>query len=87
MNTTYYIDLSNDLVTANLDNRVAAGPKALEITLTRLRKTISVLEPVVENLMEKTKTKSTHTIDVVDEPTQPGETQGSESYGPPIQVR
>ena len=28
-----YIDLSGDLVTANLDNRVAAGPKALELTL------------------------------------------------------
>ena len=39
--------------------------------MTRLWKTISVLELVVENLKGKTKTKSAYTIDVVDEPTQP----------------
>ena len=71
LSTADYIDLSDDLVIANLDNRVAAGPKVLEITLTRLRKTISVLEPVVENLKGKTKIRSAHTIDVVEETTQP----------------
>ena len=69
------MDLSADLVTANLDNRVAAGTKTLEITLKRLWKTISILEPVVENLRGKTITKSAHTInvnnDIVDEPTLP----------------
>ena len=71
LSTADYIDLSDDLMTANLDNLVAAGPKALEITLTRLRKTISVLEPVVVNLKGKTKIRSAHTIGVVEETTQP----------------
>ena len=50
-----YIDLSQDLVAANLDNRVAAGPKALDLTLNQLRNTISVLEPIMENMKGKTK--------------------------------
>lgn len=33
LSTADYINLSGNLVTANLDKRVAAGPKALELTL------------------------------------------------------
>ena len=45
-----------------LDNRVAAKEKALELTLSRIRKTVAVLEPMVEKLKGKPKPKSVHTI-------------------------
>ena len=66
--TADYIDLSRDLVDANLDNRVAAGLKALELTLKRLQNIISVLEPVVENMKGKAKSLSIHTVGAMEEP-------------------
>ena len=62
LSMTDYLELSKDLVEHNLDNRVAAGEKALELTLNRIRKTVAVLEPMVEKLKGKPKPKSVHTI-------------------------
>ena len=59
---TYYPELSNDFVNRNLDNRVAAGPKALDLTLSRLKKTIMVLEPLVDKMKGKPKSKGVHVI-------------------------
>ena len=41
LSTMDYMDLSKDLMENNLDARVAAGDKALELTLSRIRKTIA----------------------------------------------
>ena len=41
LNTIHYMDLSKDLIENNLNARVAAGDKALELTLSRIRKTIA----------------------------------------------
>ena len=62
LSTTDYLELSKGLVKHNLDNGVAAGEKALELTLNRIRKTVVVLEPMVEKLKGKPKPKSVHTI-------------------------
>ena len=48
--TTDYLKLPKYLVQHNLDNRVAAGPKALDLTFTRLKNWIAVLEPLVEKM-------------------------------------
>ena len=61
------MDLSKDLIENNLDARVAARDKALELTLSRSRKTIALLEPMVEKLKTKPKAKSIHTVGSVDE--------------------
>ena len=53
LSTADYIDMSKDLVVANLDNRVAAGSKVLDLMLNRLKSTIAVLEPVVEKTKGK----------------------------------
>ena len=70
LSTADYIDLSMsmDLVAANLDNRVAAGSKALDLTLSRLKNTIAVLEPVMEKLKGKGKTRSVHTVGNQEDP-------------------
>ena len=57
-----YLELLKDLVQHNLDNQIAAGPKALDLTLSRLRNTIVVLEPLVEKLKGKPKQKGVHDI-------------------------
>ena len=56
------MDLSKDLIENELDARVAAGEKALELMLSRIRKTIALLELMVEKLKTKPKAKSVHTI-------------------------
>ena len=61
--TTDYLELSRDLVQNGLDARVASGPDALRVTLNRLKTTIAVLEPVVEKVKGKVKTKSAHVVD------------------------
>ena len=61
--TTDYLELSRDLVQHDLDARVALGLKALRVTLNRLKNTIAVLEPVVEKMRVKVKTKSVHVVD------------------------
>ena len=61
--TTNYLELSKDLVQHNLDAHVASGHKALRVTLNRLKNTIAVLEPVVEKMRGKVKTKSAHVVD------------------------
>ena len=61
------MDLSKDLIENNLDARVAAGDKALELALSRIRKTIALLEPMVEKLKAKPKPRSVHTIEPMDE--------------------
>ena len=67
LSTTDYMDLSKDLIKNNLDTRVAAGDKALELSLSRIRKTIALLEPMVEKLKTKLKAKSVHTVGSMDE--------------------
>ena len=62
LSTADYIDMSKDLVVANLDNRVAAGSKVLDLMLNRLKSTIAVLEPVVEKTKGKGKSKSVHIV-------------------------
>ena len=57
---TDYMDLSKDLI--ENDARVAAGEKALELMLSRIRMTIALLEPMVEKLKTKPKMKSVHTV-------------------------
>ena len=59
---TDYLELSKDFVHQNLDNQVAAGPKALDLTSIRLKDTIEVLEPLVERMKGKTKPKGVHVI-------------------------
>ena len=49
-----------------MDARVAAGEKALDLTLGRIRKTIALLEPMVEKLRMKPKAKSLYTVDLVE---------------------
>ena len=61
--TTDYLELSRDLVQHDLDARVASGPEAFRVTLNRLKNTIAVLEPVVEKMRGKVKTKSAHVVD------------------------
>ena len=61
--TTDYLELSKDLVQHDLESRVAPGPKALRVTLNRLKNTIAVLEPVVEKMRDKVKMKSAHVVD------------------------
>ena len=53
----------DDLVQHNLDNWVAAEPKALDVTRSRLNNTIVVLEPLVEKMKGKVKSKTVHVID------------------------
>ena len=67
LSTTDYMDLSKDLIENNLDARVAAGDKALELTLSRIRKTIALLEPMVEKLKAKPKPRSVHMVEPMDE--------------------
>ena len=61
--TADYLELSKDLVQHGLDARVASGPEALKVTLNQLRNSIAVLEPVVEKLRGKPRTKAVHTVD------------------------
>ena len=65
--TTDYMELSKDLIDNNLDARVAAEEKALELKLGRIKKTIALLEPMVEKSKTKPKVKSVHPIDVLEE--------------------
>ena len=67
LSITDYMDLPKDLIENNLDARVAAGEKALELTLSRIKKTITLLEPIVEKLKAKPKVKSIHTIGTLEE--------------------
>ena len=62
--TADYLKLSRDLVQNGLDARVALGPNALRVTLNRLKTTIAVLEPVVEKMKGKVKSKSVHVVDL-----------------------
>ena len=55
--TTDYLELSRDLVQHGLDAQVASGHDALRVTLNRLKTTIAVLEPVVEKMRGKVKSK------------------------------
>ena len=64
--TTNYLELSKNLVQHKLDTCVASGPEALEVTLTQLKNMISVLEPIVDKLKTKVKTKSAHVMDFRD---------------------
>ena len=48
LSTTDYMKLSKDLIDNDLDARVAAGEKALELTLGRIKTTIALLKPMVE---------------------------------------
>ena len=61
------MELTKDFIDNDLDARVAAGDKALELTLGRIRKTITLLEPMVEILRVKSKPKSLHTVDIIEE--------------------
>ena len=67
LSTTDYMDLSKVLIKNNLDARVAARGKALELTLSRIRKTIALLEPIVEKMKAKPKARSIHTIEPMEE--------------------
>ena len=67
LSTVDYMELTKDFIDNELDARVAAGDKALELTLGRIRKTIALLEPMVEKLRAKPKPRSLHTIDTVEE--------------------
>ena len=67
MSTTDYMELSKDLIDNDLDARVSAEEKALELTLGRIKKTIALLEPMVEKSKTKPKVKSVHPIDVLEE--------------------
>ena len=55
------------MIDNDLDARVAVGEKALELTLGWIRKTIALLEPMVEKLRMKPKTKSLQTVDLIEE--------------------
>ena len=46
---------------------MAVGDKALELTLSRIRKTIALLEPMVEKLKTKPKPRNVHTVEPMDE--------------------
>ena len=48
-----YMDLSTELIENELDAQVADGEKALELMLSLIRKTIALLEPMVEKLKTK----------------------------------
>ena len=61
--TTDYLELSRDLVQHGLVARVASGHDALRVTLNRLKTTIAALEPVVEKMRGKVKSKSAHIVD------------------------
>ena len=67
LSTMDYMELTKDLIDNNLDARVATGEKALELMLGRIRKTIALLEPMVEKSRTKPKVKSVHTFDAVKE--------------------
>ena len=68
LSTTDYMELSKDLIDNDLDARVAAGEKGLELTLGRIKKTIALLEPMVEEKSKtKPKVKSVHPVDVLEE--------------------
>ena len=62
-----YMELTKDLIDNDLDARVAAGEKALELTLGQIKKTIALLEPMVKKSRTKPKVKSVHTVEVVEE--------------------
>ena len=82
LSMTDYMELSKDLIKHNLDNRVLAGEKALELTLNRIRKTVAVLEPLVEKLKGKPKPKSVHTrksVPLLSPGSSPGPRGGSSS--------
>ena len=61
--TTDYLELSKDLVQHNLDAWVASRPEALRVTLNRLKNTIALLEPNLEKMRGKVKTKLAHVLD------------------------
>ena len=61
-NVVVHMERSKDLVEHNLDNHVTAREKALELILNRIRKTVAVMEPMVEKLQGKPKPKSVNTI-------------------------
>ena len=67
LSTTDYMDLSKDLIENDLDALVAAGEKALELTLSRIKKTVALLEPMVVKLKARPKVKSVHTIGTLEE--------------------
>ena len=67
LSTVDYIKLTKDFIDNDLDACIAAGDKALELTLGRIRKTIALLEPMVEKLKEKPKPRSLHTINTVED--------------------
>lgn len=46
-----------DLVQHNLNNQVTARPEALDLTLSQLKNTIAVLEPLVKKMKGKPKPK------------------------------
>ena len=71
LSTADYIELSKDLVADNIDNRVAARFKALDLTLNQLKNTIAVLESVMEKLKGKGKTRSVHTVGNHEDPAPP----------------
>ena len=65
--TVDYMELTKDFIDNELDACVPAGDKALELTLGRIRKTIVLLEPIVEKLKVKPKPRSLYTVDIVEE--------------------
>ena len=67
LSTVDFTELTKDFIDNELDARVAAGDKALELTLGCIRKTIALLEPMVEKLRAKPKPWSLHTIDTVED--------------------
>ena len=67
LSTVDYMELTKDFIYNDLDARIAAGDKALELMLGRIRKTIALLEPMVEKLKVKPKPSSLHNVDIVEE--------------------
>ena len=67
LSTVDYMELTKDFIDNDLDARVAAREKALELTLGRIRETNALLEPMVKKLRMIPKTKSLHTVDLVEE--------------------
>ena len=62
-----YLELLSDFINHSLDNWVAAGQKALKLMLSLLRKTIMVLEPYVDKITGKPKSKGVHVINTQEE--------------------
>ena len=67
LSTVDYMELTKDFIDNELDPRVVARDKALELMLGRIRKTIALLEPMVEKLRAKPKPRSLHTINTMEE--------------------